>query len=126
MEALHGRVVVGDRAICGGPQFQVRRRGRGGDGREDAIGIAGAHAHRAVDEVSQVVGQVRVVAPHEAAQRDVCIPIERDLTQDHVAHTVDAKQGHRILGADHVPAGLAHFLATQGHEAVREHLARER
>src|SRR5690606_5375364 len=63
------------------------------------------HGHRALDAVAQVVGQVRVDAPHQRLLRVGAVGAGGHLPQQEVAHRVHAVLPHQHLGVDHLPAG---------------------
>ena len=99
-----------------------RRPGRIGHRWEAPVQVAAAHADRAVHEVAEVVGEVRVVAADEGLGRDVGVAVERHLAQDHVADAVDPERLGGLVGVADVAARLAHLLAAVEHEAVGEDL----
>ena len=91
-----------------------------------AIEIPVGHGHAAVDEVAQVVGQVGVVAAHEAVPGHVGVLVEGHLAQGHVARTVATQRRHHVPGLQEVAPALAHPLALGQQPAVDPDLARQR
>ena len=118
LEAL--RVVRRDRR----PSGSERRRVGFARGRPGTVEVAVRHRDRAVHEVAEIIGQVRVVATHEQVPRHVRVPIERDLAQRHVADAIGPERGDEVDRIEEIAAALGHLLALHGHEPVDPHLAR--
>ena len=101
-----------------------QRPPRGGG--PDAVEVAAGHRQRPVHEVAEVVGQVGVVATHEAGPGDVAVPVEGDLAKHRVAGPVPAERGDHVDRVEEVAAALAHPLALCEEPAVHPDLARQR
>ena len=106
------RVAAEDLGPCSAQR--AARRGR----RPLAVEIPVGHGHAAVDQVAQVVGEVGVVAAHEAVPGHVGVLVEGDLAQRHVARAVPAERRHHVAGLQEVAAALAHPLALGQQPAV--------
>ena len=96
------------------PARAERRIGRDGARRGPLPAeVAVDHRHGAVDEVPEVVGEVRVVAPAERVPADLGVTVEGDLAQGRVARAVGAERGHDRLRLEEVAEALAHPLAAR-------------
>ena len=117
----HGRQAV---APAGG---QGRVLGFGGARLGDDAGeIFPEHPERPVQQVAQLVGELRIGALDQFLLREVAVQPEGDFAQQEVTERVRPEFPDHLVRVDDVPQRLAHLLPLDGPPSVGEHPERRR
>ena len=109
----------GQHAVGGVENGLVGRGQRAGLG-HPALAVPGHHRERALREVAQIVGEVRVHARDDRLMAVIAVLAERHLTQEEIAQRIDAIGVGERERIDHVAHGLRHFLPAIEEKAVAE------
>ena len=103
----------------------VLRRARFAPVRHDAHAVFRDHRQRALRQVAEVVGQIRVDPLHDRLVRVIAVLSEGDLAQEEIADLVDAVGRDQARGIDDVADRFRHLLAAVEQESVHDDLPRQ-
>ena len=121
-KGVHGAPIVrGD--LFGEADELIRRRARGP---QHSFAVPAGHCGDPTHKVAQIVCEVDVVALVVPLPREIAVAAERNLLDQIQPQRIGAEAGRRVDRIDDRPQRLAHALTVHRHEAVTEHLPRQR